>query len=47
MTYAVRAWRDHHGRYGITIGTVTSAGYDNYVAEFDLTGREADEFIAA
>jgi hypothetical protein len=46
MTYAIRAWRDHQGGYGITIGTVEAVGYDNVVAEVELADPEIDRFLA-
>ena len=47
MTYAVRAWRDGSGSHGITIGTVTAAGFENHVAEIELSEHEIDGFLAA
>jgi hypothetical protein len=46
MNYAVRAWRDSRGEYGISIGTVYPVGYDNHVAGFELTEAEIDQFLA-
>jgi hypothetical protein len=47
MTYAIRAWRDSQGAHGITIGVLTAVGYDNIVAELDLTDpEEIDRFLA-
>lgn len=36
MSYAVRAWCDSRGTRGITIGTVTPVGWNNYVTEIIL-----------
>lgn len=46
MSYAIRAWRTRSGEHGITIGTLHPAGYDNHVAEFDLSEQEIGPFIA-
>jgi hypothetical protein len=46
MAYAIRAWRDRQGGYGITIGTVEPVGYDNVVAEVELEDPEIDGFLA-
>jgi hypothetical protein len=47
MTYAIRAWRDSNGGYGIAIGHVEPVGYDNHVVEVTLEDAEIDGFLAA
>lgn len=46
MSYAIRAWRDTKGSTGITIGHVFPVGYDNHVAEIELSDSEIDGFLA-
>ena len=46
MTYAILAWRDGRGDYGISIGHVEPIGFNNHVVEIELSEAELDEFLA-